>query len=198
MDVETAARRTALSAEFARQVAEGGEVLLPAEAIQARVRDLAAQISADYAGRRLLLVGVLKGALMFMADLARSVTIPVALDFLAVSSYGPTTTSSGVVRLIKDLDESIEDWDVLLVEDIVDTGLTLGYITALLRARGPRSLAVCALLRKQKSRRMEPELAYVGFDIADRFVVGYGLDANELYRNLPFVGVLHVRGARTN
>jgi hypoxanthine phosphoribosyltransferase len=154
------------------------------------VRELGQQISADYAGRPLLLVGVLKGALMFMADLARAISIPLAIDFLAVSSYGPSTTSSGVVRLLKDLDASIEDWDVLLVEDIVDTGLTLGYITGLLRARGPRSLAVCALLRKTKARPAEPELAYVGFDIPDRFVIGYGLDAAEYHRNLPFIGVL--------
>lgn len=166
------------------------EMLLGADAIQARVHELGQQISADYAERRLLLVGVLKGAFVFMADLARAITLPVALDFLAVSSYGPSTASSGVVRLIKDLDMSIEGWDVLLVEDIVDTGLTLAYITALLQARGPRSLAVCALLRKVKTRPVEPALAYVGFDIPDRFVVGYGLDAGEYYRNLPYVGVL--------
>lgn len=183
-------RTSALDLGASEYRAEGIEVLLRAEEIQARVRALGRQVSADYAGRRLLLVGVLKGALVFMADLARNVTLPLAMDFLAVCSYGPGTSSSGVVRLIKDLDASIEDWHVLLVEDIVDTGLTLGYVTAMLRARGPRSLAVCALMRKQKPRRVEPELAYVGFDIPDRYVVGYGLDACEYYRNLPFIGVL--------
>lgn len=165
-------------------------VLISEEQIQARTAELGRQITEDYAGKDLLLVGVLKGAVMFMVDLSRAIDLPVALDFMATSSYGASTKSSGVVRILKDLDRSIEGKDLLIVEDIVDTGLTLKYLIDILRERGPASIQVCALLNKQKSRKTDVELAYVGFEIPDEFVIGYGLDYAEVYRNLPFVGVL--------
>lgn len=166
------------------------EVLISAEGLQERTVALGRQITADYQGSRLVLVGVLKGAVIFMADLARSVDVPLEIDFMAISSYGHTTDSSGVVRIIKDLDSSIEGKDVLVVEDIVDTGLTLKYITELLAARGPNSLRICALLTKVKERKADIRLDYVGFEIPDCFVVGYGLDYAENYRHLPYIGVL--------
>ncbi len=172
--------------------AEIGEVLVPAEALQARIRELAAAISRDYAGKDLLLVGILRGAAFFLVDLARGLSIPAAIDFMAISSYGPGTKSSGVVKIIKDLDESIADRHVLIVEDIVDTGLTLGYLLRLLRARGPSSLEVCALLDKAARRLVDHRIAYRGFEIPDRFVVGYGLDYQQRHRTLPYVAALRL------
>jgi hypoxanthine phosphoribosyltransferase len=165
-------------------------VLISEQQIQARIAELGAQITTDYQGRDVILVGVLKGAVMFMVDLARSIDLPIAIDFMATSSYGASTQSSGVVRILKDLDRSIDGKDLLIVEDIVDTGLTLKYLVELLKERNPASIKVCALLNKVKSRKADVELAYVGFEIPDEFVVGYGLDYAEVYRNLPFVGVL--------
>lgn len=170
---------------------EVGKVLLSTETLLSKVRELGAQITHDYRGQNLLLVGVLKGALVFMVDLARSIDLPLEIDFMAVSSYGASTDSSGVVRIIKDLDASVENKNILIVEDIVDTGLTLKYICENLRSRGPASLRICALLNKQKDRKAEVHLDYVGFQIPDEFVVGYGLDYAEIYRNLPYVSVLN-------
>ena len=172
------------------------EVLIPAARVQRRVAELAAQIDADYAGRELLLVGVLKGAVMVMADLARAIRLPVEMDWMAISSYGSGTRSSGVVRILKDLDADIMGRHVLVVEDIVDSGLTLSWLMGNLRSREPASLKICAMLRKPGAARMDVEVAYIGFDIADEFVVGYGLDYAQRYRNLPFIGTLapHVYG----
>lgn len=172
------------------------KVLIPADELQAKIASLAAKISADYAGRDLLLVGVLKGAVMVMADLARALDIPVEMDWMAVSSYGSGTKSSGVVRTNLDLKSDITDRHVLLVEDIVDSGLTLAWLISNLRSRNPASLEVCALLRKPEAARIEVDVKYVGFDIPNEFVIGYGLDYAEKYRNLPFVGTLapHVYG----
>jgi hypoxanthine phosphoribosyltransferase len=167
-----------------------GEVLVAADELQRRVVELGAQISSDYAGRTLLLVGVLKGAVFFLSDLMRFIDIPVEVDFMAVASYGSATDSSGVVRILKDLDISIEGRDVLIVEDIVDSGLTLQYLMRNLGSRNPRTLEVCALLTKPERRKVDLPTRYVGFEIPDRFVVGYGLDYAERHRNLPFVAVL--------
>ncbi len=168
-----------------------GEVLVSEEQIQAKVRELGARISVDYAGRELTLVSVLKGSLPFMADLMRSITVPVRIDLMEVSSYGGTSTeSSGLVRILKDLSASIADEDVLLVEDIIDTGLTLNYLVRYLRGKGPASLRICTLLDKPARRLVEIPVDYTGFTIEDRFVVGYGLDFGEFYRNLRYVGVL--------
>jgi hypoxanthine phosphoribosyltransferase len=167
------------------------EVTLITESeLQARIDQLARAIEADYAGKSVLLVGILRGAIMFMADLARHLSLPVEMDFMAISSYGDTTESSGIVRILKDLDESIEGRDVLIVEDIIDTGLTLKYLLEYLQRRRPASVAICALLDKEKEREKVIEPAYVGFEIPDRFVVGYGLDYAQKYRNLPYIGVL--------
>jgi hypoxanthine phosphoribosyltransferase len=165
-------------------------VLLTAEEIEQRVREMAEEISRDYAGRTPLLVGVLKGVVPFMADLLRAITIPVEVDFMAVSSYTPEAREAGVVRLIKDLETPITGRHVLFVEDIVDTGLTLSYLLRSLRARQPASLEVCVLFNKPKRRLIDIPLKYKGFDLPDRLVVGWGLDYRELYRNLPFVGLL--------
>jgi hypoxanthine phosphoribosyltransferase len=172
------------------------KVLIPADELQAKISSLAAQISGDYTGRDLLLVGVLKGAVMVMADLARALDIPVEMDWMAVSSYGSGTKSSGVVRTILDLKADITDRHVLLVEDIVDSGLTLAWLISNLRSRNPASLEVCALLRKPEAARIDVDVKYVGFNIPNEFVIGYGLDYAEKYRNLPFVGTLapHVYG----
>jgi hypoxanthine phosphoribosyltransferase len=167
-----------------------GEVLVTAEDLQRRVAELGERISRDYTGRSLLLVGVLKGAVFFLSDLMRFIDIPVELDFMAVASYGSATDSSGVVRILKDLDVAIEGRDVLIVEDIVDSGLTLQYLLRNLGSRNPRTLEVCALLTKPERRKVELPARYVGFEIPDRFVVGYGLDYAERFRNLPFVAVL--------
>jgi hypoxanthine phosphoribosyltransferase len=166
------------------------EILITAEQLQARVIELAAQIDADYADRELLLVGVLKGAVMVMADLARAMHLPVQMDWMAVSSYGSGTKSSGVVRILKDLDTDISGRHVLIVEDIIDSGLTLSWLVGNLQSRNPASVAVCAMLRKPSSTRTDVEVAYTGFDVANEFVVGYGLDYAERYRNLPFIGTL--------
>jgi hypoxanthine phosphoribosyltransferase len=169
---------------------EIGEVLVSADDLQRRVGQLGEEISRDYAGRSLLLVGVLKGAVFFLSDLMRFIEVPVEVDFMAVASYGSATDSSGVVRILKDLDVVIEDRDVLIVEDIVDSGLTLQYLMRNLGSRNPRTLEVCALLTKPGRRKVELPTRYVGFEIPDRFVVGYGLDYGERHRNLPFVAAL--------
>jgi hypoxanthine phosphoribosyltransferase len=166
------------------------EVLVEEEALRTRVAELGEEISTDYAGRDLLLVGVLKGAVMVMADLARAMHLPAEMDWMAISSYGSGTKSSGVVRILKDLDTDITGRHVLIVEDIVDSGLTLSWLAGNLRSRGPASLAVCAMLRKPGSAQMHVDVRYTGFDIGDEFVVGYGLDYAQRYRNLPFIGTL--------
>ena len=158
--------------------------------LEHRVRELADEVSRDYADRELLLVGVLKGAVFFLSDLMRHLEIDCELDFMAVSSYGSATDSSGVVRILKDLDISIEGRHVLIVEDIVDSGLTLSYLLRTLRARNPASLEVCALLTKPERRKVDLPIRYVGFEIPNRFAIGYGLDHAERFRNLPFVAVL--------
>ena len=165
-------------------------VLVTHEQIEERIIDLAGAIDADYEGRDLLLVGVLKGALMVMADLARALHNPATMDWMAVSSYGAGTKSSGVVRILKDLDVDIAGRHVLLVEDIIDSGLTLSWLLANLRSRHPASLEVCALLRKPDAAKVEVDVRYSGFEIPNEFVVGYGLDYDEQYRNLPFVATL--------
>ncbi|GAV26231.1 hypoxanthine phosphoribosyltransferase [Carboxydothermus islandicus] len=166
------------------------EILISEEEIRAKVKELGQQISRDYAGQDLLLVGILRGAMLFMSDLMREIDIPVNIDFMVVSSYGSGTTTSGEVRVLKDLDRGIEGRNVLLIEDIVDTGLTLNYLTKYLANRHPKSLKVCTLLNKPSRRRVEVKVDYNGFIIPDKFVVGYGLDYNEYYRNLPYIGVL--------
>ncbi len=172
-------------------VADVAEVLVTGEQIEAKVGELGAQLSTDYAGHDLVLVSVLKGALPFMADLMRAMTIPVQIDLMEVSSYGGTATeTSGLVRILKDLSSSIQGKDVLIVEDIIDTGLTLNYLLRYLRGKNPRTLRICALLDKPARRLVEIDIDYRGFTIPDQFVVGYGLDYGEFYRNLPFIGVL--------
>jgi hypoxanthine phosphoribosyltransferase len=165
-------------------------VLITGEEIQAKIRELGDRITEDYRGRELLLVGVLKGAFVVMADLSRHIRLPLQFDFMAVSSYGASTKTSGVVRIMKDLDHEIEGHDVLLVEDIVDSGLTLAYLLKNLRARRPKTLEVCALLRKPEVQRVDLDIRYQGFEIPPEFVVGYGLDYAEKYRNLPYVATL--------
>ena len=167
-----------------------GETLVSSEELQRRVRELGAQISADYAGRDLFMVGVLKGAVLFLADLMRSIEVPCEVDFMAVSSYGSQTDSSGVVRILKDLDAPIEGRDVLIVEDIIDSGLTLQYLMRNLKARNPASLEVCALLTKPERLRVDLPPRYVGFEIPNRFAIGYGLDHAQRYRNLSYVAAL--------
>jgi hypoxanthine phosphoribosyltransferase len=167
-----------------------GEVLIDESALRQRVEELGEEISADYDGREVLLVGVLKGAVFFMADLMRQLSLPCEIDFMAISSYGEGTDSSGVVRILKDLDSDITDRHVLILEDIIDTGLTLSYLMRNLGAREPASLEVCALLVKHGRRETDVPVKYVGFEIPNRFVVGYGLDFGERYRNLPHVAVL--------
>ena len=167
-----------------------GEILIDEETLAARVTELGAEVSADYQGRDLLLIGVLKGAVFFMADLMRHLTVPCEIDFMAISSYGAQTDSSGVVRILKDLDINIEGRNVLVVEDIIDSGLTLSYLMRNLESREPATLEVCALLTKPSRRQIDVPVRYVGFEIPDRFVVGYGLDFAERYRNLPYVAVM--------
>jgi len=169
---------------------EIGKTLVAPDELAARVRELGEQVSADYAGRDLFLVGVLKGAVFFLADLMRHLAVPCEVDFMAVASYGSSTDSSGVVRILKDLDASIEGREVLIVEDIVDSGLTLSYLLRTLRARNPASLEVCALLTKPERRKVDLPIRYVGFEIPNNFVIGYGLDHAERFRNLPYVAVL--------
>jgi len=169
---------------------DGEKILLAENEIKTRVAELGSCISRDYAGKEILVVGILKGAIVFLTDLIRSITIPAYLDFVAVSSYGSSTSSSGVVRILKDLDQSIEDRHVLIVEDIVDTGLTLNYLVENLKSRRPASLKICALLDKPSRRIIPVEVHYCGFSVPDEFLVGYGLDYNECYRNLPYIMVL--------
>ena len=167
-----------------------GEILIDEETLSARVAELGAEVSADYQGRDLLLIGVLKGAVFFMADLMRHLTVTCEVDFMAISSYGAATDSSGVVRILKDLDINIAGREVLVVEDIIDSGLTLSYLMRNLEAREPATLEICALLTKPERREIDVPVRYVGFEIPNRFVIGYGLDFAERYRNLPYVGVL--------
>jgi hypoxanthine phosphoribosyltransferase len=167
-----------------------GEILVQQDDLTHRVRELGAEISRDYTGRDLLLVGVLKGAVFFLSDLMRHLEVPCEVDFMAVASYGSSTDSSGVVRILKDLDAPIEGREVLIVEDIVDSGLTLSYLLRTLQARNPSSLEVCALLTKPERRKVELPIRYVGFEIPNRFAIGYGLDHGERYRNLPYVAAL--------
>lgn len=166
-------------------------ILISQEELQSRIRELGSQLAQDYAGKNLLLLGVLKGAVVFLVDLAKAIDLPLQMDFMAVSSYGASTKSSGVVRILKDLDSAVDGRDILVVEDIIDTGLTLRYILENLSMRNPASIKVCALLVKDKDGRRDDLTAdYVGFRIPDKFVVGYGLDYAELYRNLPYVAIL--------
>jgi hypoxanthine phosphoribosyltransferase len=167
-----------------------GEILIDEDTLAARVAELGAEVSADYQGRDLLLIGVLKGAVFFMADLMRHLTVPCEVDFMAISSYGDSTDSSGIVRILKDLDINIEGRHVLVVEDIIDSGLTLSYLMRNLESREPATLEVCALLTKPARREIDVPVRYVGFEIPNKFVVGYGLDFAERYRNLPYVAVL--------
>ena len=171
-----------------------GEVVVSAVDLQRRIAELGAQITADYKGREPLLIGVLKGASMFMGDLSRSIGLPVEMDFMAVSSYGNATKTSGVVRIVKDLDIDLTDRHVIIVEDIVDSGLTLSYLRRNLLARQPETLEVCALLVREGLQKTEEELRYIGFRIPPKFVVGYGLDFAEKYRNLPYVCVFEGDG----
>ncbi len=166
------------------------KILLSADAIQERVAEMGTQISSDYEGKSPLAVGILRGAVVFMSDLVRNMTVPVELDFMAVSSYGKDTKTSGVVRILKDLDQDIKGRDVLLVEDILDTGLTLDYLVKYLTAREPASLEVCVLLNKQCEKNISANVKYCGFDVPNEYVVGYGLDFGQHYRNLPFVCTL--------
>jgi hypoxanthine phosphoribosyltransferase len=169
-----------------------GEILVQPDELEHRVRELGAEISRDYAGRDLLLIGVLKGAVFFLADLMRHIEVPCEVDFMAVSSYGSSTDTSGVVRILKDLDAPLEGRHVLIVEDIVDSGLTLQYLMRTLETRSPASLEVCALLTKPERRLVEAPARYVGFEIPDKFAIGYGLDYDERYRNLPYVATLQL------
>ncbi|MHA2621262.1 MAG: hypoxanthine phosphoribosyltransferase [bacterium JZ-2024 1] len=169
---------------------EPGKVLFTARKIQTRVKEIAEQISHDYAGREILVVGILRGAFVFTSDLIRNLKVPVCVDFMAISSYGQSSDSSGVVKMLKDLEENIESRHVLIVEDIVDTGLTLQYLMRTLSARHPATLKVCTLLDRASRRKVKIDLHYVGFTIPDYFVVGYGLDFAQKYRNLPYIATL--------
>ena len=168
-----------------------GDILVSEERLQRRVQELAAQISADYAGREILVVGVLKGALLFISDLVRRLSVPCTMDFMAVSSYGSSTHSSGVVRILKDLDGPIAGRHVLVVEDVVDSGLTLAYLMKNLRSREPASLELCTLMVKPAGHRLPIDMRYVGFEMPDTFVVGYGLDFDEHYRQLPYIAAFN-------
>ena len=165
------------------------EVLFSEDELAARVKELGLQLTHDYAGQEILMIGVLRGAIIFMADLARAIQLPVVFDFMAVSSYGASTTSTGVVRILKDLDEDVEGKHVLIVEDIIDSGLTLNYLLENLKSRNPRSIKICTLLNKPERRKSNVLVDYNGFIIPDHFVVGYGLDYAGKYRNLPFIGI---------
>lgn len=171
-------------------MSEHVKVLLSEEMVDARIKAIGEQISRDYEGKQVHLVCVLKGGSFFMCELAKRITVPVSLDFMSVSSYGSDTKSSGVVKIVKDLDESVKGKNVIVVEDIVDSGRTLSYLLELLRDRGPASLRLCTLLDKPDRRVINVDVDYTGFEIPDKFVVGYGLDYNQRYRNLPFIGVV--------
>ncbi len=184
-------------ASYGEMAAEIKSILIPAEEIQRRVQEMAAQITIDYAGRNPLFVGVLKGVLFFMADLLRDITIPVEVDFMSVSNFSQETREKGLVRLVKDLEIPISGRHVLFVEDVIDTGLTLNYLLRNLQSRQPASLEVCVLFNKPGRRLIDIPLKYKGFDLPDQFVVGYGLDHREKYRNLPFVGLLKPEAFRS-
>ena len=171
-------------------MAEHVKVLLTEQEVDRRIQEIGNQISKDYEGKQVHLVCVLKGGSFFMCELAKRITVPVSLDFMSVSSYGSDTKSSGVVKIVKDLDESIKDKDVIVVEDIVDSGRTLSYLMEMLRDRGPRSLSLCTLLDKPERRVIDVKVDYTGFAIPDEFVVGYGLDYDQRYRNLPYIGIV--------
>lgn len=171
-------------------MAEKIKVLLTEQEVDAKIQEIGERISRDYAGKQVHLVCVLKGGVFFMCELAKRITLPVSMDFMSVSSYGSETKSSGVVRIVKDLDEPLKDKDVIVVEDIVDSGRTLSYLLEMLRDRGPKSLALCTLLDKPERRVMDVTVDYTGFQIPDEFVVGYGLDYDQIYRNLPYIGVV--------
>ena len=175
-------------------MAERISVLLSEEEVDAKIQEIGDRISKDYAGRQVHLVCVLKGGSFFMCELAKRITVPVSLDFMSVSSYGSDTNSSGVVKIVKDLDEPLKDKDVLVVEDIVDSGRTLSYLLDMLRDRGPKSIKLCTLLDKPERRVVDVNVDYTGFSIPDEFVVGYGLDYDQRYRNLPFIGVVEFDG----
>lgn len=180
---------------------DGEKILLTEEAIRGRVKELGSKISRDYAGQEILVIGILKGAMIFLADLVRNITVSTKFDFMAVSSYGSSTKSSGVVRILRDLDHGIEGRHVLIVEDIIDTGLTLNYMVDNLKSRDPASLKICTLLDKPSRRAAPVEIHYNGFSIPDEFVVGYGLDCNECYRYLPYIMILSPKvynGGNTN
>jgi hypoxanthine phosphoribosyltransferase len=166
------------------------EVMISEEQVRAKVQELGEQITRDYRGKNLLLLGTLKGAVPFIADLARAIDLPLEVDYMAVASYGNTTQSSGVVRILKDLEGPIDQKHVLIIEDIIDSGLTLHYLVDLLKQRNPLSLRICTLLNKERTRLKQAEVSYVGFSIPDKFVVGYGLDYAQRYRNLPYIGIL--------
>lgn len=166
------------------------KVLYSQEALAKRVAELGEQITKDYAGEKLLVIGILKGSNMFMSDLVRHIRLPLKLDFMVVSSYGDATESSGVVRIIKDLEQSVEDYHLLIIEDIIDSGLTLSYLRENLMTRKPKSIEICTLLDKPSRRKQNVDVKYVGYEVPDEFIVGYGIDYAEYYRNLPYVGVL--------
>lgn len=175
-------------------MSEHVRVLLSEEDVDKRIQEIGEQISKDYAGKQVHLVCVLKGGVFFLCELAKRITVPVSMDFMSVSSYGSATKSSGVVKIVKDLDESLKDKDVLVVEDIVDSGRTLSYLLDMLRDRGPKSIKLCTLLDKPERRVVDVNVDYTGFSIPDEFVVGYGLDYDQRYRNLPFIGVVEFDG----
>lgn len=175
-------------------MSEKVSVLIPEEEVDRKIAELAGRISADYAGKSLHIITVLKGGVFFSCELAKRITVPVSLDFMSVSSYGNATKSSGVVRIVKDLDEPIRDLDVLVVEDIVDSGRTLSYLLDYLRAREPRSLRLCTMLDKPTRRVVPVDVDYTAFEIEDKFVVGYGLDYAQKYRNLPYIGIVSLEG----
>ncbi len=172
-------------------MAETIHVLLTEEEVERRIQEIGAKISEDYAGKEIHLICVLKGGSYFMCELSKRITVPVTLDFMSVSSYGSDTKSSGVVKIVKDLDDSIKDKNVLVVEDIVDSGRTLNYLLEMLRKREPASVKLCTLLDKPSRRVVDVEVNYTGFEIPDEFVVGYGLDYDQKYRNLPYIGIVH-------
>lgn len=166
------------------------EILLSEEEISKKIKEIGKNISRDYKGKNLMLVGVLKGSVMYMASLMKEIDIPCTMDFMSVSSYGNSTTSSGVVRILKDLDSDVDDKDVLIVEDIIDSGITLKYLAEYIKARKPRSLEITTLLNKPERRKVDIDVKYMGFEVPDYFLVGYGLDYAEKYRNLPYIGIL--------
>ena len=169
------------------------EILYSEEQLRGRIKELGEQISRDYKGKELLLIGILKGSVMFMSDLLKEITIPCQMDFMAVSSYGMSSTSSGIVRILKDLDYEIEGKNVLVIEDIIDSGTTLKYLMKYLKSRNPESVEIACLLNKPDRRKVELDVRYLGYDVPDYFLVGYGLDYAEMYRNLPFIGILKER-----